>query len=334
MKLARTLVLVALAALPAFAQDQPAGPGANGPGSEKGTPAQPAPDAKAPAANERQVDSKAMEVLELYGKKIDSPKRHGVKDLACRIELPMAQLGGDVLILKPHWKESGEYECDIELPESLLAMIPPEQVDMMKKMLAGQFSQVTRRLLDEPIPQVEEYDVTLLEEAGKPVVVLTAFGAKAEAEKQKLYFGVDGLLTRMVATPKIDPNDPQAAMMAGVDVEISVEHEKRGDLFVVSSSTVTTPMGEMAMKTSYFAGGDKDTPLPKSIEIVSPMAQEPMTLTFSDYVIDGKKVDATSSSGAKAPAETPAGTPAEKPASTPGTDAPAAPQGPGESPAK
>lgn len=325
MKLARRLALAALvlAAAPAFAQDAPAGPGKSDETPPAPTPAAPEAKKEEPKKVERRVDERAMKLFTTYGEKSWTPGTSGAKSASCRAEMPLAMLGGEAVTILPSWKKADGFVCDVELPESITAMVPPEQIGMVKKMLGGQLGQFVQNFIEGPSGAMQEFHLDYKEENGKPIVVATPFSEKADAEKQKFYFGDDGILTRVVITPKIDPNDPQAAMMAGVDIEMTMTHEKRGDRQLLTKSVVTTPMGEVNLVSSFYDG---DQPLLRELRIESAMSPEPQVLTVSDWVIDGNPVKGTEKRAEKAPEPKPATPPAPAAPSEPKpAEAPAAP---------
>lgn len=314
----RRLVLAAAAfaaapALVASAQDPPPGPGKSDPPAPA-APSDPGAKPAPPAKKERKADAKAVAVFEKYAKAVATPAQAGVKDAKCRIDFALPQLGGETIVLIPHWSSGGKYECEVELPESLAAQIPPEFLGMMKKQLSGQFGDIARMFLGSADERNADYDLEYSEESGKPVVKLTAFAEKAEAESSKAFFGADGLIEKTVTTPKVDPNDPQSQMMAGVEIETTFKHEKLPKGYVVSALSTSTPMGQFDVAMKYHDGPD-GLPLAKAIEISSPMLPEPLVMTVYDYVLDGKAIAST----AKPKTEKPA---------TPAPDAPKADDAP------
>jgi len=159
-------------------------------------------------------------------------------------------------------------------------------------------------------------------------VVLTPFDdEKARHERQKLVFGPDGLLRTTTTTLKLAADDPAAAMLAGVDIEMTVEHEKRGDRYVTKGFAALIPTGEIRASIGGFWDGPGGLPLPKSIELAIPLSEEPIRVDLHDYVIDDKPVEGTAK---PKPAEPKAGEPATPAPAVPKKDAaPADPKAPG-----
>lgn len=353
MKLVRTFVLVAAAsAAPALAQDSPAGPGSADPPAGPAAPVDPTDPAKTPEApkpaepakKERTADPKAVEACERYSGLLWVLQRTGAKEFTCRGELPIAQFGGEAIQVRPHWNAKSGLEVEYELPEALAAMVPPERLDAAKAQIKGQLKPLVQPYLDDFMADLPKYSLACKEGDGGTVVTMTAFASDTPDERKVVHFGKDGLIQRLVVTPRIDPNDPSAAMMAGMDLEIAVQHEKRGEKHVLTGYTLTLPMGEIKIAGSYY-DGPAGTPIPKAIEISNPMTPEPQVLTFYDWTIDGKAVEGTAKpkpepkkpeTAAPAPAGPAPADPAvpSDPAKEPGKSDSPAPAGPEQGPGK
>jgi hypothetical protein len=339
MKPFRTFLLVVLAAAaPAFAQDNPAGPGSGdpaapvGPGAGDGAAPPKATDAPKPAEakKERVADPKAIAALERYAGLLWSLQRGGAKAFGCRAELPMPQLGGEGISITSAWSQKSGLDVEFDLPAVLLESAPPEVVEMIKKQLKSQLKPLVQPYLNDPLAEVEKYSLAFKETDGKAVVTMTAFAKDTPNERQQLHFDKDGLMTRIVLAPRLDPDDPTAAMLAGVDLEIATKHEKRGDKYVRTWSMLTLPMGEVETSVNYYERPDA-APLLKSIEIKSQMLPEPQVVSFFDWTIDGKAVEGTAK--AKPAEKKPESAGTEKPNDPAAPGAPAAPAAPTE-PAK
>jgi hypothetical protein len=281
---------VALAlSVPAAAQDAPSGPS-----KREGEPA--APAAKAPPAaekKERKADPKATAALERYRKLLHTPGSAGVKHLTARGELKLDMLPEPVVV-RPRWKSGKDgFALDVEIPESVKQAYGPEAVAMIQRQFGGLVNQMVAPLFTEAADDADAYDLAAKEEGGAVAVTMTPFDdARAKQERQKLEFGADGLLSRVVLTPKVDPEDPNAALMAGVDIDVTLTHEKRGERYVTSGFTALLPMGEMKSSATFW-DGPGGLPLPKTISLTLPISPEPFRVDLWDYVLDGKAVEAT-----------------------------------------
>jgi hypothetical protein len=312
MQLVRTLMLVvaagAFAPAAALAQDAP-GPGqgepAPGPGAtEEKKPAE-------PAKKERKVDPKAQEVYDRYRKLAALPSSFGVKELTSRGEFAPMQLGGETIVIRPTWKAEGGLTFKFELPESIVAQIPPEMLPSVEQQITGQFRQFVDPFFDDPTARIADYNLEAGEEGGKTVVTLTPFAPKATNDKVKVTIGADGLPESYLIAPKGNESNP---MTGGQDILVNVKHAKRGEKFVVSDFDITLPFGVVELKADY-AEGPAGLPLVKSIRIATPMSPEPDTMYFYDYVVDGKAVEGTAKPKAeeKKPEEKKPETPAPAP---------------------
>lgn len=310
--------------VPALAQDAPAGPGKSD-GAAPPPAAGPAPAAKAPeggaapAKRERKVDPKAAQAIDRYRKMLASPLNAGVGKLTARGELKLDMLP-EPIVVRPNWKAGkGGFTLDVEIPDAVKQAYGPEAVEMVRKQFGGLVTTMVEPLFSDAAHEAEAYDLAAKDEEGGVAVLMTPFDdAAAKQERQKLVFGADGILTRVVLTPKVDPEDPNAALMAGVDVDVTLVHEKHGDRWVTSGFTALLPMGEMK-STAKFWDGPGGLPLPKSIELTLPIAPEPFRVDLWDYVLDEKAVEATAKpkEPAAKPAEEKPAAPAEEPKKDP-----------------
>lgn len=325
--------LVLAVATPSSAQDQPSGPGKDAPpAAAPGTApkAAPAPGAGAarPEKKERRVDAKAKDLLDGYAKQLATPSSAAEKSVSCRMEWDAAMLGGATVSMRPSWEKGGAYKCPVTLPEEVTQLFAPEQLDAMRGMFDLYTGLMTRAFIAGPVAAAEDYDVLYQEEQGKPVVLLMAWSDRAELQKQKVYIGEDGLAKRLVFQLRLDPSNPLAAQMAGVDVEVDLTHAKQDDRTVVSKTTVTMPIGVFSLEPKY-AKGPRGTPLPVSVEIRNEAGATTEPARILDWVVDGKPVETTSSA--------PAAATSPKEPSAPSKDAqpadPAAPKDGGKSPA-
>lgn len=332
MKSVRKLALVTSAVFAAaltasaVAQDSPAGPGANDAPAPPAPGAPAAPDKPADPAvkKERKVDPKAQAAFDRYMKLVATPASSGAKSASCKSEI---DIGMGTVTIESKWSEKDGHKAKYHLPEELLAQVPPEMQSMIEKQLDGQLGNLIEPFFGGLGSEIAQYDLAAKEGDGKVVVTMTAFAEKAQAESQKITFNAEGFVTRIVSTPKVDMNDPQAAAMAGTEIEVDVKHAKKGEKHVVSGYDVTLPFGVISVTASYF-DGTADIPLVKSLEIVNPMSPAPQSLTFCDWVIDGKAVDGTAKKKAE---EKPAPATPDAPKEGTGPGTPAGPEaGPGK----
>lgn len=307
--------------VPAFAQDgdpkkPPAAPTpvapAPAPKPDGGDAAKPA--AAAPAGKkERKTTPEAEAAIKRYADLLSFPPPDA-KSFHFLAEFEMAMFGGAVK-LDYRWEKDKTPTVKVDLPEALLAQIPEQAHEQMKKQMGEQIGgQLTERF----DTKLAKYNLSHKAEGGGLVVEITPNDDKCEYETGKLVFDANGLLTKQTVTPHVDPSNPQAAMMAGVEIETTFTHVKKGDHWTIESMTATSPMGDTAMKFAYYEVAGI-SPLPKSIEISNPMMPEPITVAYHDWEVDGKAVAGTEAK--KADAAKPADKPADKPAAKP--DAPA-----------
>jgi hypothetical protein len=303
-----TVLALALPAALASAQDAPGGAPPPAPPGEAAKPAEKAGEA-ATAKKERKVDPKATAAIERYGKLLLHPGSMGAKELSAQGEVEVPDLP-DPVIVKPKWTAKDGFALDIEVSEGLRQQFGEDAVEMIRKQFEGLVKMMVGPLFEEPGRESVHYDLAAKDEEGGVAVTMIPFDAeKAEAEKQTLHFGADGLLRKAVVSPKLDPEDPNSAMMAGVEIEVTVEHERRGEKWISKGFTALLPMGEMKSSATWYEGPG-GLPLAKDVELTMPMLPEPVHARLYDYVIDGKKVAGTEKPKAEAPAAPPAKEPA------------------------
>lgn len=280
MKSVRTALVVLTLCVPAFAQDgEPAKPAAPAPAAPTET--------KPAAAKTRTATAESEAAFHKYAKLVAFPP-NGVKSYAYTMDAMIPQLG-EAIEISYEFEESKEPKVDVKLPAALTQQIPPEMLDTVKKQVS---SQMRGQSLDRADAKIGDYNLSHKSEGGKTIVTATLFEPKAQFETATYTFNTDGLLEKQVFTMNVDPSDMQAAAMAGAEIEMTFTYAKKGDLWGFDTINTATPMGDMAMKFSWF--DLKDTvPLPKTMEMSSPMMPEPMAITFHDFKIDGKAVAGT-----------------------------------------
>jgi hypothetical protein len=280
-RLASSIVLLAAAA--AVAQDKPAAPAA--PAGGAGDKA-PAPAAK----KERKASPEAEAALAKYASLLHFPtSRYKTLDMGSHCDVPM--LGGEVGC-KFHLKSTGEIALEIALPEAATQQYPPEQLKGIKDQAANWIGGMFKPFLAPLDALAKQYDLASSVKEGKTLVEMTRFADGAAWEKATLTFNADGLLEKQVGTPNVDPDDPMSAMNAGAEIEMTLEHKKRGDLWTIEAGKIVQPMGESTVKFTYYELKDR-APLPKQLEVTTPMLPEPLVISLHDFVVDGKPVPGT-----------------------------------------
>lgn len=310
MKSVRTALAVFTLCVPAFAADgDPVKPVA---------PVAPA-ETKVETAKIRTATPESEAAFHNYAKLVAFPP-HGVKAYSYSMDALIPQFGESIQI--NFWFEEGkEPKTEVKLPkmiEDQLAQLPPEMQEQVKKQFS---SQMGGQSLERADAKIGEYNLTHKSEGGKTIVTATLFDDKAQFESATYTFNSDGLLEKQVFTMHVDPSNPQAAMMAGVEMEMTFTYAKKGDYWGFDTINTVTPMGDVGLKFTWF--DLKDTiPLPKSMEMNSPMMPEPLAINFHDFKIDGKAI-----AGTEKKAEAPKTE--EKP-----KDAPPAPPAPAPAPSE
>jgi hypothetical protein len=315
----RNALLVAALAVPAFAQDgdptkQPPAPV---PVPAGGDAAKPAPAAA--AKKERKTTPEAEAAIKRYADLIPFPPKDA-KSYHFAADFEMAMFGGAVK-LDYRWEKDKAPVFKVELPEALLAQVPPEAQDKLKAQMAEQMGGQMSERFD---AKYAKYHLSHKAEGDGVVVDITAIeGEKCEFETGKMTFDSRGLLTKQTVKPHLDPNNPAAQMMGDMELEMAFKYAKKGDQWAVESMTQSGPMGETGMKFSYFEPEGLPA-LPKSIEITSPMMPEPINVAYHDWELNGKAVPGTELKKAEAakPADKPADKPVDKPADAPTPPAP------------
>lgn len=311
MKSVRTSLAVLTLCVPAFAADgDPAKPAAPAPAAPG--------EAKVEAAKSRSATPESEAAFHKYAKLVAFPP-NGVKAYSYSMDALVPQFG-EAIQITFHCEEGKETRTEVKLPamlEEQLAQLPPEMQEQVKKQFS---SQMGGQSLEKADAKIGEYNLSHKSEGGKTIVTATLFDDKAQFESATYTFNGDGLLEKQVFTMHVDPNNPQAAMMAGVEMEMNFTYAKKGDLWGFDTINTVTPMGDVALKFTWFDLKDA-IPLPKSMEMTSPMMPEPISIVFHDFKIDGKAV-----AGTEKKAEAPKTE--EKP-----KDAPPAPPAPAPAPA-
>jgi hypothetical protein len=330
MKLVRSALAVAAVSVSAAAvdpaaaraQDQPAGP-AKSDGAAPAAPAEKKTDeAKpAPAKKERKVDPKAVEALESFAKRMHSPRSMGLKSLSARGEVE-TQMFPDPIVFRTTWAADRPLDIDVEVPAALLEAFPPEMHDSIRGLAKQQVLMVVRPLFGGAAEGLDAYDIAWKPaDGGGGKASMKPFAEDAPMDSMSWEIGKDGLATRWVFAPHVDPSNPMAAQMAGMEYEVEMKYEARGERHVFSSLTLRDPMsGDTPIQPSYYEVAKGF--LPKALEIRG--ANGSQTVRFFDYVADG----ATPVEGTARPAA-PEKKPADPKPSTPTpAPAPAAPETP------
>ncbi len=278
MKSVRTALAVLILSVPAFAADgDPVKPVA---------PVAPA-ETKVETAKIRTATAESEAAFHKYASLVAFPP-HGVKAYSYTMDALIPQLG-EAIQISYEFEDGKEPKTDVKLPPSLEQQIPPEMHDQVKKQFS---SQMGGQSLEKADAKIGEYNLAHKSEGGKTIVTATLFDDKAQFENATYTFNGDGLLEKQVFTMHVDPSKPEAAMMAGVEMEITFTYVKKGDRWGFDTINTVTPMGDISVKFAWFDLADT-IPLPKSMEISMPMLPEPMTITFHDFKVDGKAIAGT-----------------------------------------
>ncbi len=318
MKTLRTITLLALfAAAPALAQD------GSGPAPAPGDKPADAPSAPKDAAaegakaTECRVDPAARGAIEEHARKVHFPFA-AMKPMRAKASADVASFGGKY-VFSLDWSDKGEMAVDVEIPEAMREAYPEEQLGMVKAQ-SRQFLEISAGPLLKPMTRYfGDFHVEHAEIGGKKVVQLTAATEKANAEKIVLEFNDQGLVSRQVITPRIDPDSPNAAFLAGADIVVEYTYSKRGDRYTIDALGLTIPMGQVDSKLEYYELPDGSF-VPKAATVNTAFLAEELTVDFHDYVIDGKPVPETKQKSEKPSTE------GEKPAAPPATDTPPSPE--------
>lgn len=276
-----------------------------------------------PAERVRKADPKAVELVGAYTAKLDIPANSKCDSVAASAEIGLRQLGPDPVTMKPSWSRKSGLACEVALPESIVESLGPEMAEMIKGPVKNQLvDQLLRPLYEGPAAGMERYDLHYREEAEKRIVKAMPIREDTPWERVEMTFDKDGLLTGLNGTPRVDPNDPMAAMLAGTEVEFTIRHGKRGEkgekLFV-SGADVTMPTGEVTVTTHWWDGPDGMALLRRvDVKMSEGMSS---ALHVWDYVVDGKPVEAT-----KRPAKEDAPKPSPTPTPVPTPTTPDAPK--------
>ena len=307
-----TATIVLLAAAAASAQDNPPAPIGPAGGAAGNAPA---PEAK----KERKASPEAEAALTKYASLLHFPSTR-LKAVEMNSHCEVVLLGGEVGC-KFRLKPTGEVALEISLPEAAAQQYAPEQLDMIKSQASSMIGGMFKPFLSPIDATMKHYDLASTVKDGKTIVEMKRFADGAAWEKATLTFGADGLLEKQVGTPVVDKNDPIAAMNEGAEVEVTLTHKKRGELYTIETGKLVQPMGESAVKFDYYEFKDRG-PLPKQLEVTTMVLPEPLVISLHDFVVDGKPVEGTARpKETKAEAKTP-----EKETSKPEVPKPDAPR--------
>jgi hypothetical protein len=275
------------------------------------------PPVPAPAAKkERSATPEAEAAIKKYASLLHFPNSK-YKTVEMNSHCDVAMAGGEVGC-KFLVKEDGSVTTDVTLSEAAKQQYGG-QLKQMKAGIASQVDGVFRPFLVPADVMMKQYDLSSRVEKGKTIVEISRFAEHAAWDKATLTFNADGLLEKQVGTLNVDPNDQMGAMNAGVEIETTLVHKKRGDLYTIESATINHPaMGESTIKASYFEIAGV-APLPKQLDFSSPMFGE-IAVSVHDFVVDGKKIAGTERKDEPKPAP-----PAPKPAEPAKPETPQAP---------
>jgi hypothetical protein len=321
-KSVRTALALVVLCTPALALDgdppKPAPAPAPAPGD--GKPAAKAPPAPA-AKKERKVDADAEAALKKYVSLVHYPVAAGIKEMSAVGEI---EANGMRLGVNPSWSADKGFDMELVPPDAVkekMAAMGKSAEEAMK----GQKRQLNLFLgissaFEAPGRDWSHFDVSFKKQGDDSVVELTAFDDQADAESRSYTFGKDGLLKSSSFAPKMDPDDPQAAMMAGMSLDMTWEFEKKGEKSLLSTRTLSIMGQELPVKFAYW-DGPGGSYLPKTLTLSTPQGEQ--VFRFHDYTVDGKFVESTKAEAPKPEAPKEKKADGEKPADKPAGDPPA-----------
>lgn len=265
-------------------------------------------------AEERVVTPEALAALEKAQKLVKTPTV-GASTLEAvgRVKIPM--FGGDVSV-KPLWAAERGFRVEVGLPESAAQPgMTPEIIRQMTGMAAKIFEITLGPVFQGPVDLAKPYHARHRERNGEFAVELLPFEKETAWERVLVYLDPDGRVERSIGLPRLDTDDPNMAMIQGVEFEIEPTYtEVEEDTFL---TRVNIPMpelgGTLTAEIEYYEPVDGRR-LPKLVTAATPFDMQPYEMHFQDYKIDGKLVAATASKvvtgeGTDAPDTSP---PAEK----------------------
>jgi hypothetical protein len=313
-KYAAALVTFACVCATAVAQDEPPkkpDPAPNAPAPAEG-------EKKPEAKKERKCDEAGMKALSRHASLVHLPAGDGLKELSAKGEL---EDKGETIEINPRWSVEKGFDFDMTLPDQIKQMAGAQGMSeedlnkMVKKQLGDQLG--LGLLFETPEKNWAHFDVACKQEGDDQVVDLTPFDEHADADSRKYVFGKDGLLKSSSMAPKSDTPQGEQMKAMGIVFDSTWSYEKKGEKSVVTSRTMSVMGMDIESKLSYYDGPNGSC-LPKAVTIAGP--QGDVTVSFHDYTVDGKFVEATKKAAperAAGPAPKAEEKPAEKPAEKP-----------------
>jgi len=300
MKARVAFTVLALAAASASADD------GSKPPAKPAEPTQPAPAAPAPAAKkDRKATPEAEAAVRKYASLLSFPNSK-YKTVEMNSHCDVQMMGGEVGC-KFTVKDGGTVTLDITLPEAVRQQYGDGQLSTFKNAAKSMVGGMFKPFIVTADAMAKQYDLASRVENGKTVVEMTKFSDDAAWDKSTLWLNADGLVEKQKGVPNVDPNDLNAQMSAGDEIETTFVYAKHGDLYTIESAKISQALGESTIKIAYYDVAGQ-LPLPKELSISSPVIGE-LLISLTDFVLDGKPVAET----ARKPDEKPATPPATKP---------------------
>ena len=242
------------------------------------------------AKDERKVDAAAVASLKKWGEAMHLPAHMRAEGISSYATASNAGLfGGGELTVKTTWKRDGDLDLEVTLPAEMVENVPEQQLSMLKGLFITWAREALAPVMISPSKYAADYHIAEKKQGDETAVELLPYSETAAAELQLLYFDEDGLLTRRVMIPRVDPNDPMQQMLVGAEIESTYGYEKIGKRSVLKRMSMLTPMGELGVTYTYYevTGG---TPLLKSFSMQTPFVPDPVVVSFHDYKVDGQPV--------------------------------------------
>ncbi len=264
--------------------------GADKPKGDAGAKAGDAPKAGEQAKEERKVDAAAVASLKKWGDAMHLPTHTRADEISSYATAANAGLfGGGELTVKTTWKRDGDLGLDVTVPPEMVESVPEQQLSMLKGLFTTWAREALAPVLIAPAKYAADYHIAEKKQGDETAVELLPYSETAAAELQLLYFDEDGLLTRRVMIPRVDPNDPMQQMLVGAEIESTYGYERIGKRSVLKRMSMLTPMGELGVTYTYYevTGG---APLLKSFSMQTPFVPDPVVVSFHDYKVDGQPI--------------------------------------------
>lgn len=284
------------------------GSGASGTGAVQ--PAETATEAPKPPveveqltdADGRKYTKEADAAVHRYGQLLRLPTT-GVKSFEAKISAELPQFGNATITANPTWSAEDGLRLNVELTEEFMKAtgIQKEAAGYVTVMLEGNFAMFFSSLFESMENKLARYDSKhKTTDEGLRVELIPRSAEGNDWERQKCYFGDDGMLRHMVGIRHYENvDDPNVAMLVGTEEDFAFEYADRNGGKALSEVKVATAATSGSVKFDYYDVPGKAA-LPRTVTIAMPMFPQPIEIRMTDIKIDGKLIEATV---AKAPEE-------------------------------